>query len=350
MTSNYRKTTSNTYRAADFITKTTADGLYLNVADNEVINGTLQLNNTVSNPCFTASTAGVLTLNTIPITNTDLTSSITNNNNLTTKKYVDNAITNSSSNSFSTLNLNEFYLCQYSITYNNGLIAPYLGTSTTANSTTNYLSILYCNFNTNNSTLTSNSCILEFNYQYCSNMTVPGSTYNSANKNSITASSPTYTQSSIQLGASMPFSTSCMFQITINTNSTYPTLVVQAIQQTTSIWNNPTISTSTTASTGLVVGSAKAVAHTYNALVYNFYPITFAYTNANKFKITIGVPDCENQPARNGWWSNMSASVKVKTASPSYINAVSSTTNTLSNLNGGIIGGVNNTGCYISLT
>lgn len=333
---------------------------------------------------------GTTIMDNMPSTATDVTASITSNNQLTNKKYVDNSITNlkaatntfSGANTFSntltvsgcmtasngSLSLAEVptlqgnysqptgnclttkayvdslvpyvptpdtvvfgqQVVQYQSGANYVLQAPNLGSATASNNTGTYYDF-YINFpSTSGSyTLFQNNATFDFNYWWYQSSSMTG--YASASANTVTYNSA---RTNSNIGNTVGIFGLKIVNATFNVTIRAGAVLVYAPVQTAQIWTNPSTSSSTQ---GPVLFSNN---YNTNSITMTYNPIQFTYINDSKIKVTVGYPCQENSPSKSYWISNLGFNAALKGSMPcnstTFGSAVYAVPNaTVNSLNGG---------------
>ena len=228
---------------------------------------------------------GNTTFDNLPVTATDLSSSVNNNNQLVPKKYVDTVVANANSNVYSG---GVFTIASTQRVGGSWVLyAPYLGTlNTAADSTGLVLHQFYLNFSGIANQL--NTAIVKFDIAYTiANPITSGVTVVGDN----TVARTTTQFAGTELTLNKQLTTSCTFNVVMK--PTVSDLFVGAISQTTAV-----IGSSSYPNTG----SWTQWSNTYGSgsAVMKWYPIKIQYVNANKAMITIGCPKSQNSPAAAG--------------------------------------------------
>jgi hypothetical protein len=282
--------------------------LQLGKNDNSTINtvyGPTTCNSsfTVAN-CLIASN-GSLSLSEVPTLQGNY--SQPTGNCLTTKAYVDSLVPYQPTS-------DTIIYGQQTVNYQSGgnyvVEAPYLGTSTTSNSTGTYFDF-YVNFPTTSSstptyTLFQNNVTFDFNYWFYQPgniTTTPVSTSNSV-----------ATFSSQILDGTIPKLTGIFgltnIQATFNVTIRNLGVLVHSPTQSTKIW----INNSTTANIqGPVIFTNNYI---NNSILMTYSAIQFTYINNQKFKVTVGFPNQANNPTKSYWIANLGYSAKLRASMP----------------------------------
>ena len=311
----------------------------------------------------------------VPILTTDLTSSITDNKNLTTKKYVDDKVATVTKTSLSLQNIDntadvnkpvsvpqQLYVDRYAIPryvyrqntklFNTGisatqygLEAPYVGGNAVPNSMGFVDSIYLRSPPSERSTVYGafplQTLILEIDYYFTPSKAITGAiNYDAVETNKVQRSTPfTPADASIPstlfgaIPAGYPATqlfaqhTNSVFSVTItpgiaNTVLTPATLNVVQLRATRSMWNNASVTkTGTTTITYPVTKATSIVySHFYNNGTYNCVPIYFDLIDKDTLQIIFNFPNSKNSPTKDGWISSLGYDITVRNAPASNDN------------------------------
>jgi hypothetical protein len=187
--------------------------------------------------------------------------------------------------------------------------APYLGTSTTANSTGTYITF-YINFpvtytGTPTYTVLQNCVTLDLNYWWYQNLAMTSST-GSSNNWAYFATNRTNANLTLSTGRAGMNNLVASFHVSIRNGA----LLVYAPVQPTAIWTNPTL----TSGTQGPIQFTNSYSASNTAMRY--YPINFTYVNDQKIKVEIGYPNQENNPTKSWWISNLGFTAKLTGSMP----------------------------------
>jgi hypothetical protein len=274
---------------------------------NSFVAGVLQLGK--SDNTTAISVYGTATFDKMPITSTDLTSTITDDKNFTNKKYVDNKV--DSSIPYQPLPDSISY-GQQAISYQNGgnwvLQYPNLGSGSTTNSTGTYISF-YVNFplTANNQTLLQNNVTFDFSHWFYQPATYTTQTPISTSQNIATYSSEVSDSSIPKLVGVFGLS-SC--QTTFNVVIRNGGVLVHAPVQATKLWNN---NTNTANSQAPVIFKNNYI---NTSTIMSYYPIQFFYINDQKFEVRVGFPRMDNNPSKSYSMAILGFSAKLIASNP----------------------------------
>jgi hypothetical protein len=319
--------------------------------------------------------SGIIQFSKVPILTNDLTSSITDNKNLTTKKYVDDKVATVTKTSLSLQNIDntadvdkpvsvpqQTYVDRYAIpryVYRQntklfhtgisatqyGLEAPYVGANAVPNSMGFVNSIYLRSPLSERSTVYGafplQTLILEIDYYFTPSKAITGAiNYDAAETNKVQRSTPfTPADASIPstlfgaIPAGYPATqlfaqhTNSVFSVTItpgiaNTVLSPATLNVVQLRATRSMWNNASVTKTGTTNITYPVTKATSIvySHFYNNGTYNCVPIYFELIDKDTLQIIFNFPNSKNSPTKDGWISSLGYDITVRNAPASNDN------------------------------
>ena len=258
--------------------------------------------------------SGVQTFSAQPVITATMPSASDNSTNVATTQFVQAAIVSQLPVLSPMSDTVTFGVCT-TFAFNSGsnmyvLTNPYLGGSTTTNSN-QYTSSFYINFPALSFTtsLYDNTVCLQFTYMYRGQgvCPVPASTLNNtASYNS------SFNYSSISALTGM--ANTVVITATIFIANRAGGLLVNAPMQSTSIWTNPTTSSSTQGAIKLNQSFKVGLSGTNQTASY--YPFNATYISDTKCRIDVGFPSMRNNPIDAGSVSCIAYSAQLTTSVP----------------------------------
>jgi hypothetical protein len=294
----------------------------------------LSISNTGSlyvDSCCNFSSANGATFSVIPKTLTDLTSSITNNNQLVNKKYVDNKVSSAVQQRLKT---DRYIVSDTTTTHPNSgggywIIPPKVRTGGGNH-------VFYINFDSSinangmDNILLSQSCVLDFNYYFtqASSMANISAVENSmpwlSTYSRTTAGQPSNAdipRSTMGSTNRAPPITSINSQYVISTNA--GSVCVGSGYQATILYPAP--------KSGALTPAPSTITTKFNATSITGSPLKFSYVTDNKIMVEIWFPlingnnTTSNNPSKNDWVSSYGCSVEIKASPVFYDQSVNNT-------------------------